>query len=90
LLTTAGLMKLSTVIVGGDTGLLHLAVAMGKRVVMLIGSVTPGSPFPFNHSDWTITPPASRPVAGINAVDVIQACEPTNVESSLPFSAHTT
>jgi len=32
MLTTAGLMKLSTLVVGGDTGALHLAVAMGKRV----------------------------------------------------------
>ena len=30
-MTDAGLMKLSSVIVGGDTGFLHLAVALGKR-----------------------------------------------------------
>src|SRR5262249_44640997 len=32
LLTSAGLMQLSSVVIGGDTGLLHLAVALGKRV----------------------------------------------------------
>jgi len=37
LLVSAGLVKLSTITVGGVTGLLHLAVAMQKRVVMLIG-----------------------------------------------------
>jgi ADP-heptose:LPS heptosyltransferase len=37
LLVSAGLAKLCTVLVGGDTGLLHLAVAMNKRVVMIKG-----------------------------------------------------
>ncbi len=37
LLVTGGLMKISTVVIGGVTGLLHLAVALQKRVVMLVG-----------------------------------------------------
>jgi ADP-heptose:LPS heptosyltransferase len=45
-------MKLSSLILGGDyTGALHLAVAMGKRVVMIRDSVAPGSPYPFQHPD---------------------------------------
>ena len=54
LLVTGGLMKLSSLILGGDTGALHLAVAMGKRVVMIRNSVAPGSPYPFQHPDWAV------------------------------------
>src|SRR5208282_4367368 len=35
LLTSAGIAKQSTLVVGGVTGLLHLAVAMQMRIVML-------------------------------------------------------
>jgi ADP-heptose:LPS heptosyltransferase len=75
LLTTAALMKLSTLVVGSDTGLLHLAVAMGRRVVMLMHSNAPGSSHPFQHPDWTVTPPAGRPVADIQLDAARQACE---------------
>ncbi len=55
LLVTGGLMKLSRLIVGGDTGLMHLAVAMGKQVVMLMHRAD--SVFlPFCHNDWAIAP----------------------------------
>jgi len=56
LLVTGGLIKLSTLVVGGDTGLLHLAVAMGKRVVMLMRSNRLGqtTTTPFQHPDWTV------------------------------------
>jgi ADP-heptose:LPS heptosyltransferase len=74
LLVTAGLMKLSTLILGGDTGLLHLAVAMDKRVVMLMGSVGPGSSHPFQHPDWTVTPEQGQAVAMITAEAVNSAC----------------
>jgi len=75
LLTTAGLMKLSTLVVGGDTGLLHLAVAMGRRVVMIMRSNRPGSPHPFQHADWAVTPSAGKTVADIQNGAVIEACE---------------
>ena len=61
LLVTGGLMQLSTLVLGGDTGALHLAVAQGRRVLMLIHEVRPGSPSPFQHPEWVI--PAPRPVA---------------------------
>lgn len=75
LLVTAGLMKLSTLILGGDTGAVHLAVAQGKRVLMLLHQNTPGSPLPFQHPDWVVV--ASRPVAiaGIPVADVLAATE---------------
>jgi len=61
LLVTGGLMFLSTLVLGGDTGALHLAVAMNRRVVMLMHEVIPGSPIPFQHPDWVVKAP--RPVA---------------------------
>jgi ADP-heptose:LPS heptosyltransferase len=72
LLVAAGLMKLSTLILGGDTGLLHLAVAMDKRVVMLMASDASERPYPFQHMDWTVTPSLGR-VAGIAPGAVIEA-----------------
>lgn len=75
LLVTAGLMKLSTFIVGGDTGLLHLAVAMGKRVAMLMSSTASGKPHPFRHVDWAVTPPPGKRVSEISADVVIHVCE---------------
>ena len=75
LLVSAGLMQLSTLIIGGDTGLLHLAVAMGKRVVMLMGSNHPGSSHPFQHPDWAATPANGQPVAAITPDEVNAACD---------------
>jgi ADP-heptose:LPS heptosyltransferase len=75
LLVTAGLMKHSRLILGGDTGLLHLAVAMDKRVVMIMSSNRPGSSHPFQHPDWTITPANGEPVATITTDAVNKACD---------------
>jgi ADP-heptose:LPS heptosyltransferase len=74
LLVSAGLMKLSSVVAGADTGLLHLAVALGKRVVMLMYSNAPGSSHPFQHADWAVTPAAGKAVAEIPTEAVIEAC----------------
>ena len=74
LLVTAGLMKLSTVIVGADTGLLHLAVAMGRRVMMLMRFNAPGNTHPFRHADWTVMPPAGKSILEIPTTAVIEAC----------------
>jgi ADP-heptose:LPS heptosyltransferase len=75
LLVSAGLMKLSRGVVGADTGLLHLAVALGKRVVMLMYSNAPGTSHPFQHADWTVTPPAGKTVAEIESAAVSAACD---------------
>jgi len=69
LLVTGGLMQLSTLVFGGDTGALHLAVAQGKRVLMLMQEVTPGSPIPFQHPDWVLAP-ASGGIAKISVTEV--------------------
>ena len=75
LLVTAGLMKLSTLVAGGDAGLLHLAVAMGRRAVMLMASAAPGKSHPFQHADWAITPPPGKMVLEISAAGVTASCE---------------
>ncbi len=74
-LVTGGLMKLSSLILGGDTGALHLAVALGKRVVMIRDSIAPGSPYPYQHPDWTVTPTSGRDLSRIEIRTVIEACE---------------
>jgi ADP-heptose:LPS heptosyltransferase len=86
LLLSAGLVNLSTLVLGSDTGLLHLAVAMGKRVVMLLPSIAPGSCHPFQHRDWAVVPPDGKTVAGISAEAVNQACERALVEIGQPRS----
>ena len=77
LLVTGGLMKLSSLVLGGDTGALHLAVAIGKRVVMNRDSIAPGKPFPYQHPDWAVTPMNGRDVSSIETSAVIEACAQT-------------
>ncbi|MDE3067835.1 MAG: glycosyltransferase family 9 protein [Verrucomicrobiota bacterium] len=81
LLVSAGLVKLSTLTIGGVTGLLHLAVAMQKRVVMLIGPASePG--FPYQHRNWGMTPAVGHNVADIQVSAVIDACSKALNESA--------
>jgi ADP-heptose:LPS heptosyltransferase len=74
ILVSAGLADLSTLVIGGDTGLIHLAVAMGKRVVMIMRSVFAGSTHPFQHPDWAISAANKDPVASIAANAVNEYC----------------
>lgn len=74
LMVSAGLAKLSTVIIGGDTGLLHLAVAMDRRVIMLRPPNTPENSVPFRHPDWAIIPRGANSIADITTDTVIAAC----------------
>ena len=71
LLVSAGLMKLSTLVVGGDTGLLHLAVAMNKRVIAL---ALTSRAHPFQHLDWNLTPSQGSDMTGIKLPAVVEAC----------------
>lgn len=81
LLVSAGLVKLSSVTIGGVTGLLHLAVAIQRRVVMLVGPVTePG--FPYQHRDWGLTPATGERVSDIRIPAVIEACARAFSESA--------
>ena len=65
LLVTASLIKLSSLTVGADTGLMHVAVATGARVVMLMPQA--GSPArPFRHADWAVLPAKDKTVADVS------------------------
>ncbi|HTL18435.1 MAG TPA: glycosyltransferase family 9 protein [Patescibacteria group bacterium] len=74
LLVSAGLVKTSTLVLGADTGLVHLAVAMGKRVVMIIGSMFSGSTYPFQHPDWAIIPQGQGTIRSITTQVVMDRC----------------
>lgn len=74
LLVTGGLMKLSSLVVGADTGLLHLAVAMGRRVVMIMVPKAVHATYPFRHKDWIVTPPDDEPVAALETDVVNEHC----------------
>jgi len=74
LLVSAGLAQASALVLGADTGLVHLAVAMGKRVVMIMRSPFSGSTHPFQHPGWAICPPNKDPLASITSQAVDQCC----------------
>ncbi len=82
LLVSAGLAKLCALTVGGDTGLLHLAAAMGKRVAAIIRGNTPGNKYPYSHPEWAITPASGIDVSTISAATVIAACERALAETA--------
>jgi ADP-heptose:LPS heptosyltransferase len=76
LLVSAGLVKLCTVILGSDTGLLHIAVAMNKRVVFLVQATRyPNRFYPFRHPEWKITPPKGERIANVPVATVVEACQ---------------
>ncbi len=87
LLTMAGLMKLASLIVGGDTGVLHLAVAMGRRVLMLMRRHGGGDPIPFGHGDWVVAR-AGADVAEIEVQQVIEASTAALRETTTKVQAH--
>lgn len=76
LLTTAALTKFATLTLGGDTGLLHLAVALGKQVLMLMGPTRPEDFAPYNHPEWVIRPQNSIDITQIDLETVLQASIP--------------
>ena len=72
LLVSAGLVKLATLTLGGDSGLGHLAVAQGKRVVMLMMHRNPGACVPFQHLDWAVVPEKPGRIRDITVKAVIE------------------
>ena len=79
-LLSAGLVKLSSLVLGGDTGLMHLAVALNKRVIMLMSSTHAGACIPFGHPEWAIAPPNGSAVHSIAADVVKRACDEALLE----------
>ena len=80
LLVSGGLTKLSRLTIGGDTGLLHLAVAMKKRVLMLMAAR--GQTYPVQHADWALIPAQGTGVTTLPVADVVVAAEQALNESS--------
>jgi len=88
LLVSAGLAKMCTVIVGGDTGLLHMAVAMNKRAVMIQGPHRHRERFyPFGHPEWKLMPPAGAAISAVGVRDVIDATEVAFADCADHFAA---
>jgi len=75
LLVSAGLAKLSTLVLGGDTGLVHLSVSLGQRVVMVMRTLLPGSTHPFLHKEWAIGGPAEGMIESIDVETVKQGLD---------------
>jgi ADP-heptose:LPS heptosyltransferase len=71
LLVSAGLVQLSALMLGGDSGLGHLAVAQGRRVVMLQRHAKPGACLPFRHADWAVVSPRPGQIQEISVPAVL-------------------
>ena len=74
LMVSGALASLATLVVGGDTGLPHLALAMGRRVLIIMGSIGAGACYPYGHPEWTVVPPEGSPVSAVPADAVWRAC----------------
>jgi ADP-heptose:LPS heptosyltransferase len=73
LLVTGGLLQFSALVLGGDTGVLHLAVALGRRVLMVMYLASPRCPVPFQHPDWTVVAPQPGTIADLSVAEVLAA-----------------
>ncbi len=74
-LTSVGLAKLSSVVVGGDTGLMHAASAVGKRSVMILGPTDYEFICPYKHPEWAVKPQEGNLIQNISVEEVILATE---------------
>jgi len=71
LLVSGGLTRLAMLTLGGDSGLGHLAVAQGQRVVMVMRHKFPGACVPFQHADWAIAPEKTCRIGEISVEQVM-------------------
>jgi ADP-heptose:LPS heptosyltransferase len=71
--TSIALTALSSVILGGDTGLLQAATAVGKRVVMLVGPTNHYRIGPYRHPEWALKPPSGKIIEDISVEQVLAA-----------------
>lgn len=74
-LTSAGLTLFSSIVVGGDTGLLHAALAVGTRTVMAVGPTNPQMIGPYKHPEWAVRPKTGNRIENISVEEMIQATE---------------
>jgi ADP-heptose:LPS heptosyltransferase len=82
MLVSMGLAKLSTFMLGADTGLGHLAVASGKRVVMVMKGSRPRFCVPFRHPEWAVVPAPGTNITTIPVAEVLAATERAFSESA--------
>jgi len=71
--TSVGLTALSSVVAGGDTGLLHAALAAGKRTVMVVGPTNHLRIGPYRHPEWAVLPPQGNSIMDISFEQVLEA-----------------
>jgi ADP-heptose:LPS heptosyltransferase len=64
LMVSAALASRSLMAIGGDTGLLHLVVALQKPVLMLLNSPAIRT-IPYGHRDWTLSPQPGGALASL-------------------------
>ncbi len=74
LLVSGALMKLSTLVLSGDTGLAHLAVAMGQRVVMIMHGTGVEQTCPYQHKDWVVSASSGQSADVVGMEEVQAAC----------------
>ena len=68
----ATILKHASLVIGGDTGPLHLAAALGTRVIGLYGSTNPGRNGPYGQLDSVVsTWDGSRTMDAISSEDVL-------------------
>jgi ADP-heptose:LPS heptosyltransferase len=71
--TSVGLTTLSSIVVGGDTGLMHAALAAGKRTVMVVGPTDYMLIGPYRHPEWTVRPHKGNLIGDISVEQVLEA-----------------
>jgi ADP-heptose:LPS heptosyltransferase len=64
LMVSAALAGQSQLAIGGDTGLLHLVVALQKPVLMLLTSPAIRT-IPYGHREWTLAPKPGQALASL-------------------------
>jgi ADP-heptose:LPS heptosyltransferase len=73
LLTSAALANLSRLVVGGDTGLLQIAIAMQKPVLMLVNSPNTMT-VPYGHPERALAPEPGRSIDSISVEAAVEKC----------------
>ncbi|MGH7977985.1 MAG: hypothetical protein ACREE6_01320, partial [Limisphaerales bacterium] len=86
LLTSCGLASRCALVIGPNTGLIHLATAAGCRVLLL--NALGAKEYPYGHPEWMVTPRRARvPVSEIELdtvlTEVLRALESIRPQSSI-------
>lgn len=75
--TSIGLVSLAQLVIGGDTGLIHVAQAAGTRVLALLREPTLERFHPYQHPDWAI---GQGEIAELPVDKVIRAFDQASAE----------